>query len=76
MEAKRVAKDGELNTPLWVKAPFVALCWVLGVLYEVRVRRVSWIPDPRQFGSRARDVNSPGVTQLWRGVESWSPKAA
>ena len=35
-EKTRSAKQGELVTPIWVKAPFLALCFVLDVLYEVR----------------------------------------
>ena len=35
MEKARSAKEGELVTPIWVKAPFLVLCFVLDVLYEV-----------------------------------------
>ena len=27
---------GDIETPLWVKAPFLALCWVLDVVYDNR----------------------------------------
>ena len=36
-EERRVKVQGELVTPLWVKAPFIALCFVLDILYDNKV---------------------------------------
>ena len=33
-EKQRTAKEGEIDTPLVVKLPFAALCWVMDVLYD------------------------------------------
>jgi ubiquinol oxidase len=35
-ERARVAQQGDFDTPLWVMAPFIALCWVLDVVYVNR----------------------------------------
>ena len=36
VEQERIARDGDYHTPLFVKLPFNALCWVLDVIYENR----------------------------------------
>ena len=41
MEAARVKKEGDINTPLIVKVPFLALCFLLDVLYDHRPIQVS-----------------------------------
>ncbi len=33
-EHARVARSGDMDSPVWVKLPFFALCWVLDVMYE------------------------------------------
>lgn len=43
MEKAREARDGPLVTPLWVKAPFLALCWTLDVLYEGKPIQKFWV---------------------------------
>ena len=46
-ERKRERVEGELETPLWVKAPFLALCFVLDVLYDNKVSQCqSWTSHP------------------------------
>ncbi len=35
-EEKRIAVTGDIDTPTWVKLPFLALCWVLDVVYDNR----------------------------------------
>lgn len=44
-EQRRIARDGDFETPMWVKAPFIALCWVLDVVYDNRPIQVG-----RAFG--------------------------
>ena len=34
LKSVHTMQDGELVTPMWVKAPFLALCLVLDVLYD------------------------------------------
>ena len=57
MEAARSAKEGELHTPLWVKAPFLALCLVLDVLYVGKPIQVmvhaSWAGGDRYLSDRS-----------------------
>lgn len=36
-------RDGDINTPLWVKAPFLVLCWVLDVLYDGKPIQKFWV---------------------------------
>lgn len=43
MEKKRVAKEGEIESPLWVKAPFLALCFVLDILYDHKPIQKFWV---------------------------------
>lgn len=43
MEKERVSRDGDIDTPLWVKAPFTALCWTLDILYENKPIPKFWV---------------------------------
>lgn len=42
-EAKRVAVMGELETPWVIKLPFLALCWVLDVVYDNKPIPKFWV---------------------------------
>mmetsp|Transcript_11681 Transcript_11681/g.25046 ORF Transcript_11681/g.25046 Transcript_11681/m.25046 type:complete len:421 (+) Transcript_11681:151-1413(+) len=42
-EQQRIKKEGDIDTPLWVKIPFIALCWVLDVVYENRPIPKFWV---------------------------------
>ncbi|MEW5317719.1 MAG: hypothetical protein WDW38_008998 [Sanguina aurantia] len=42
-EEERVARDGELDTPVWVKLPFLLLCWVLDVVYDNKPVQKFWV---------------------------------
>ncbi|KAL6765909.1 plastid terminal oxidase [Haematococcus lacustris] len=43
-EAARIAADGDMEaTPIAVKLPFLALCWVLDVVYDKRPIQKFWV---------------------------------
>ncbi|KAG1670419.1 hypothetical protein FOA52_010154 [Chlamydomonas sp. UWO 241] len=43
MEHQRVLKEGDIDTPFLVKAPFLALCFVLDVLYDQKPIAKFWV---------------------------------
>nr|QKY15004.1 plastid terminal oxidase (PTOX) [Polytomella parva] len=43
VEHARIARYGDMDSPLWVKVPFFALCWLLDALYENRPIQKFWV---------------------------------
>ncbi|GFR41184.1 hypothetical protein Agub_g1853, partial [Astrephomene gubernaculifera] len=43
VEAARVAAQGDMESPLWIKAPFFALCWLLDVMYDNKPIEKFWV---------------------------------
>ncbi|GLI68895.1 hypothetical protein VaNZ11_013442 [Volvox africanus] len=43
VEHDRIASTGDMESPLWVKAPFYALCWLLDVMYDNKPIEKFWV---------------------------------
>ncbi|KXZ56602.1 hypothetical protein GPECTOR_1g541 [Gonium pectorale] len=44
VERRRIAaQGGDMSSPLWVRAPFYALCWVLDVMYDSKPIEKFWV---------------------------------
>ncbi|GIL99273.1 hypothetical protein Vretimale_4432 [Volvox reticuliferus] len=43
VEHDRIASTGDMESPLWVKAPFYALCWLLDVMYDKKPIEKFWV---------------------------------